>query len=112
MASTLHPPFTAVPPSQYDRRSITSKSQDIGEIQADSESGEPTAFEPLWPRLGSLGDFWHLFDEAIEEYDNDMLDALKAYMDNLLIFVSPLDCQSTRKELTRGGLAGRPLFSR
>lgn len=44
--------------------------------------------KPLLPKLGDLGDFWSFFERAIDDFDKDMLDALKANLDNLLIVVS------------------------
>lgn len=53
----------------------------------DRDAGPPLP-ALLEPQLGDLGTFWTSFDRATDDYDKDMLDALKASMDNLLIFVS------------------------
>lgn len=42
----------------------------------------------ILPKLGDLGLFWECWHEATDQYDRDILDALKSNMDNLLIFVS------------------------
>lgn len=59
------------------------------------QSGVPSAAHRLpddsvkrdFPKLGDLGGFWEVYDAATDAYDKDIIDALKANMDNLLIFV-------------------------
>lgn len=53
----------------------------------DIDAGLPSV-KPLAPKLGDLGCFWNLFDTATDDYDDDMLTALKSNVDSLLIFVS------------------------
>lgn len=50
-------------------------------------AGATPPAERRYPKLGDLGQFWEHLDQATDDYDKDMLDALKSNMDNLLIFV-------------------------